>query len=153
MQAIILIGLQGAGKRTFYEHRFASIHLRISMDLVATRSREKRLIESCLAGRASFVIDNTNPTVASRAPYIAAAKSAGFRVTGYFFTPDLHGSLARNAQRTGKAKIPPPGIYRTNKILQLPTYSEGFDELYEVRVEREGFFPTKQWGNSSLPRK
>jgi predicted kinase len=148
MQAIIFIGLQGSGKSTFYERRFASTHLRISMDLARTRAREKRLIDSCLHSGREFVIDNTNPTVASRAPYIAAAKSAAYRVVGYFFVPDLKASLERNAARSGVAKIPVPGIYRTNKILQPPTFSEGFDELYEVRAEQDEFYVTRVGPNS-----
>ena len=137
MQAVILIGLQAAGKSTFYLRHFASTHLRISMDLAGTRPREKRLIESCLASGRDFVIDNTNPTAASRKPYIDAAKSAGFRVIGYFFLPDVKASLERNARRTGKEKIPVPGIYRTNKIMEPPAYSEGFDQLFTVRVAGE----------------
>lgn len=148
MQAIIFIGLQGAGKSTFYERRFAATHLRISMDLARTRAREKRLVDACLHSRREFVIDNTNPTVASRAPYIAAAKPAGYRVIGYFFVPDLKASLERNAARSGKAKIPVPGIYRTNKILQPPTLSEGFDELYEVRAGQDEFYVTLLGPNS-----
>jgi predicted kinase len=139
MQAVILIGLQGAGKSTFYLRAFASTHLRISMDLAKTRAREKRLIDSCLTSRQPFVIDNTNPTAASRKLYINAAKTAGFHVIGYFFVPDIKASLERNARRTGKEKIPVPGIYRTNKILEPPAYSEGFDELFTVRSEGEGF--------------
>jgi predicted kinase len=139
MQAVIFIGIQGAGKSTFYLRRFAATHLRISMDLAKTRLREKRLIESCLADCREFVIDNTNPTVASRKAYIDGAKAAGFRVVGYFFVPDLKASLERNARRTGKEKIPVPGIYRTHKILESPTYTEGFDELFTVRVEGDEF--------------
>jgi predicted kinase len=139
MQAVIFIGLQGAGKSTLYLRHFAASHLRISMDLAGARSREKRLIEACLASRRPFVIDNTNPTAASRKGYIEAAKSAGFRVTGYFFIPDVKASLERNARRSGKEKIPVPGIYRTNKIMEPPTYAEGFDQLFTVRLEADEF--------------
>jgi predicted kinase len=143
MQAIIFIGLQGAGKSTFYLRNFASTHLRISVDLAKTRPREKRLIESCLGSGREFVIDNTNPTAASRQPYIQAAKAARFRVIGYFFIPDIKASLERNARRTGKEKVPVPGIYRTNKILEPPAYSEGFDELYTVEVRGDEFVVTR----------
>ena len=139
MQAVIFIGIQAAGKSTFYLRNFASTHLRISMDLAKTRPREKRLIQSCFASRQPFVIDNTNPTTASRKPYIDLARSAGLRVLGYFFVPDIKASLERNACRTGKQKIPVPGLYRTNKILEAPAYAEGFDQLFTVRVEGEEF--------------
>ena len=139
MNAILLIGLQASGKSTFYERNFASTHLRISRDLLNTKSREQHLIQVCLASKRDFVIDNTNATIAHRAPYIELAKAAGFRVIGYFFVPDVKACLDRNSRRTGPARIPVPGIYRTNKVIQPPTYAEGFDNLYEVALISEDF--------------
>ena len=139
MEAVILIGIQGSGKSTFCERRFASTHLRISMDLAGTRAREKRLLEECIARKKDFVADNTNSLSAHRKVYIDAARAAGFKVVGYFFIPDIKEALRRNAERTGKAKVPVPGIYRTMKYLQPPTYAEGFDELWEVRCENGEF--------------
>ena len=139
MNAILLIGLQASGKSTFYERFFASTHIRISRDLVNTPAREQHLIIACLASKQDFVIDNTNATIAHRAPYIELAKAAGFRVGGYFFVPDVKACLDRNSRRTGKAKIPVPGIYRTNKIIQRPTHVEGFDILYQVTLSGGDF--------------
>lgn len=132
MEAVILIGLQGSGKSTFYERRFASTHLRISRDIAGTPAREQRLLEECIARKLDFVVDNTNATIENRKRFIAAAKSASYRVIGYYFTTDIKECLARNALRTGKAKVPVPGIYRARKLMQPPTLAEGFDELYEV---------------------
>jgi predicted kinase len=109
------------------------------MDLAHTRARERRLIETCIATQRDFVIDNTNATIASREPYLRLANQAGYRTTGYYFIPDVKASLERNARRTGKAKVPVPGIYRTNKILQPPSYTEGFHHLFEVRLTSEEF--------------
>lgn len=139
MEAVIFIGLQGAGKSTFYERRFASTHLRISMDLASTRARERRLIDHCLSAGRAFVIDNTNATIVSREPYLRLASAARFYITGFFFVPDVKASLERNSKRPGKAKVPVPAIYRTNKILQPPAYAEGFDDLFEVRVVEDEF--------------
>src|SRR5688500_9469794 len=139
MNAILLIGLQASGKSTFYERNFARNHLRISRDLLNTKTREQHLIQVCLASKRDFVIDNTNATIAQRAPYIELAKAAGFRVIGYFFVPDVKACLDRNSRRTGKAKIPVPGIYRTNKIILPPTHAEGVDNLYEVTLLGEDF--------------
>lgn len=139
MEAIILIGIQGSGKSTFYQRKFASTHLRISRDVAGSKARERRLMEACLARSIDFVVDNTNATATSREQYIQAAKSAGYRVFGYFFPPDIKAALARNALRSGHAKVPVPGIYRTLKHLAQPALSEGFDELYQVRVTDDDF--------------
>jgi predicted kinase len=132
VQAVILIGIQGAGKSTFYERRLASTHLRISRDIGGTAAREERLLEQCIARKVDFVVDNTNATIASRKRFIEPARAAGYRIVGYYFTTDIKECLARNAARSGKAKVPVPGIYRARKMMQPPSFEEGFDELYEV---------------------
>ena len=74
MEAVIFVGLQGAGKSTFYRERFFDTHLRISLDLLRTRHRERRLLQFCVETGLRFVVDNTNPTRAERAVYIRAAR-------------------------------------------------------------------------------
>ncbi len=140
MEALIFIGIQGSGKTTFYQRRFFETHVRVNLDMLHTRARERALIAACLASQKRFVIDNTNPRAADRAGYIAAAKAAGFRIIGYFFQPDLRGSLRRNASRAGRAVIPVPGVIGTLKRLEAPTWAEGFDELYSVSIDENGQF-------------
>src|SRR5688572_25328794 len=99
MEAVIFVGLQGAGKTTFYVERFLHTHLRISLDVLRTRHREQQMVQACLETRQPFVVDNTNPTAAERARYVVPARAAGFRVVGYFFEPDVPASIKRNANR------------------------------------------------------
>lgn len=48
MEAVLFIGVQASGKSTFYRERFFSSHVRINLDMLKTRHREKRLLEVCL---------------------------------------------------------------------------------------------------------
>jgi predicted kinase len=140
MEAVILIGIQGAGKTTFYVERFLHTHVRLSLDLVRTRRRLERLISACIELRQPFVLDNTNASAAERAAAIALARAAGFRVAGYFFEPDIAGSLRRNEGRAGRQAVPKKGVFGTLKRLEPPVAEEGFDELFTVRVgEDHGF--------------
>ena len=41
MEAVLLIGIQGSGKTTFYRERFADTHAHISLDVLKTRGRER----------------------------------------------------------------------------------------------------------------
>jgi predicted kinase len=140
MEAVIFTGVQGSGKTTFYVERFLHTHVRISLDVLKTRPRERALLHTCLATRQPFVVDNTNPRAEVRAPYIAAARNAGFRVTGYFFETSLQDALRRNAQRTGGARIPAPGVIGTHKRLEAPQLAEGYDDLFTVAHGEGGAF-------------
>ncbi|WP_025681676.1 ATP-binding protein [Paenibacillus massiliensis] len=133
MECVIFIGIQASGKSTFYKEQFFTTHMRINLDMLRTRYREHIFVEAALKGKQAFVVDNTNPAVADRQKYIAAAKEHHFKVVGYYFQPDYELSIHRNEQRQGKAKIPEIGIKSTLKNLQIPSYAEAFDELYMVR--------------------
>ena len=145
MEAVILIGIQGAGKSTFYRQRFFDTHVRISLDVLRTRPRERTFFETCLRTGQRFVVDNTNVRAAERAVYIEAAKRAGFRAIGYFLEATLSDALRRNGQRTGRAKIPPAGVASAWKRLERPKLEEGFDELYLVTHGESGEFVVESW--------
>ena len=63
---------------------------------------------------------------------------------GYYFRSSIGESIARNAQRTGKARVPDAAVAATHNKLELPDESEGFDMLYYVRIEN-GAFITELW--------
>ena len=146
MEAVIFVGIQASGKSTFYRERFFDTHVRINLDMLRTRNRERILLEACIAAGQPFVVDNTNATADERARYLAPARAAGFRVTGYFFEPDPPGSLRRNAAR--ERQVPPRGIFGTLKRLEPPALAEGFDALRRVRLTEGGFLVEEE-----LPRR
>jgi predicted kinase len=137
VEAVIFIGLQATGKSSFYKERFFATHVRISLDLLRTRYREKVLLDACLATRQPLVIDNTNPTREERARFITAAREAGFAVHGYYFSSRAEECLERNRRRG--AAIPDLGILSTAKRLERPSLAEGFDTLSYVRLGESGF--------------
>ncbi|HEX6750077.1 MAG TPA: AAA family ATPase [Longimicrobium sp.] len=146
-EAVIFTGVQASGKSTFYRERFFETHVRINMDMLKTRRRETLLLEACLRAQQPFVVDNTNVLAAERARYIAAARAAGFTVTGYFFRVTTREAIARNRARTGKAVVPVPGILGTYKRLEEPRWDEGYDALYAVTLT-----PANLWIVEEMPR-
>ncbi len=145
MEAVIFTGIQGAGKSTFYRERFFSTHLRINLDMLRTRNRERIVLDACIAAGQRFVVDNTNLLAEDRTRYIAAARQGGFRVVGYYFKADLAGALERNRMRTGRELIPEKAIIGAYKRMQLPAPAEGFDELWYVELDPELGFIVKEW--------
>lgn len=130
---VILIGIQGSGKSTFYKKFLGENFVRVNLDTLKTRHREEMLIKECLSEGKSFAIDNTNPTRADRARYIPPALDRGYRVIGYFIESKIKDCIARNELRDGKAKVPTAAIAATSNKLEMPSFDEGFDELYFVK--------------------
>jgi len=145
MEAIIFIGIQAAGKSTYYKQNFVDTHVRLNRDMLRTKHREAVLLRACLEARQPFVVDNTNVTREARAPYVAAAKAAGFRVVGYYFQTGVADALRRNAARAGRQLVPVKGLLGTHARLQPPDRAEGFDLIFVVRPGDGGSFDTAPW--------
>ena len=143
-ECVILIGLPGAGKTSFYEQNFAASHRHISKDLwpnaAGREARQRRELADALAAGASVVVDNTNPSIADRAAIIAIAHASGARVIGYFFDVTTRQAIARNSERRDRKKVPNVAIFTVAKRLVPPTPAEGFDELFRVTLTPDRTF-------------
>lgn len=129
----VMIGLQGSGKSTFFEKYLSEHFVRVNLDTLKTRRNERSLIDECLKEGKSFAVDNTNPTREDRARYIPEAKENRYRVIGYFMESKLKDCILRNSMREGKARVPDKAIAATSNKLELPSFDEGFDELFFVK--------------------
>ena len=145
MEAVLFIGIQATGKSSFYKHRFYRTHVRVNYDMLKTRHREELLFNSCLEGKTKFVVDNTNLTNAERARYIVPARGAGFKVIGYFFESRVADALRRNNLRSPEERVPDKGILGSSGRLELPSWTEGFDDLFFVRLNGANDFTVEEW--------
>jgi predicted kinase len=146
MQLIMLIGIPGSGKSSFYKGNYFATHMRISLDLLNTRNKEQQFLRLAFALQQRVVIDNTNVSRAERETYILEAKANKYKVTGYYFESKLEDCIARNELRTGRERISHVGVISKYKELAVPEYKEGFDELYYVRIENDEF-TINDWNN------
>jgi predicted kinase len=137
MEAVILCGVQGSGKTTLYRDRFIETHVRVSMDLLRTRAREAAFLKTCLDTRQPLVVDNTNPTVAERARYVAPAREAGFKVVAYLVEVDHAIAVAQNAARA--RVVPPSGMRDVARRLIRPAPEEGFDAVWHATAGVDGW--------------
>ena len=139
------MGLQASGKSTFYREKFIDSHIRLNLDMLKTRHREQILFNACLAAKQSVVIDNSNPSLADRQRYIKPAKEKNFQIIGYYFESKIEDCKIRNSQRQGKKVIPIVGILATAKKLVIPSYQEGFEKLFYVKIDRNYSFIIEEW--------
>lgn len=147
MELILFIGIQATGKSSFCRERFFGTHVRVNLGMLKTRHRESLLVAACLEGKTPFVVDNTNLTRDDRARYITAAKAKNFAVRGYYFQSRTADSLARNAKREGKTRVPDLAIRGARARLELPSLEEGFDSLHFVRLDGPDQFIVEEWKN------
>ena len=133
----IMTGIQGSGKSTFCKN-YLSAYDRINLDTLHTRNKENIAIDEAFRAGNDMVIDNTNPTVEDRKKYILKAKENRYKIACYFMQSRIQECIARNEQREGKEKVPTIAITATSKKLEMPSYEEGFDELYFVRITDTG---------------
>ncbi|MBD0346595.1 MAG: ATP-binding protein [Coleofasciculus sp. Co-bin14] len=149
MELILFIGLQASGKSTFFHKHFAATHELVSKDLMRNNKnrtrRQTQLVEAALQAGHSLVVDNTNPTVEDRASLIEIGKLYGAQILGYYFESKVSDCLERNQQRSGKARVPDVAMYATIKKLVRPTYTEGFHQLFYVRIAGNCDFKVHAW--------
>jgi predicted kinase len=142
-ELVILIGLPGAGKSSFYRDRFAATHVHVSKDLMRNRrdrqTRQLVLIDEALATGRSVVVDNVNATAADRAVLIDAARRRDAAVAGYVFTTSAPECSRRNRNRIGRERVPEVAIRAAAKRFEWPTRTEGFDRLERVRADAGRF--------------
>jgi predicted kinase len=148
-ELVVLIGLQAAGKSSFYRSRFAGSHDLVSKDRFPNNRyparRQRQLIEEALGAAHSIVVDNTNPTREDRAELIALAHRFGAAVSGYYFESRLADCLERNRAREGQSRVPDLALYATRKRLCRPSFTKGFDRLHYVRLLGDGLFEIREW--------
>ena len=145
MQALIFIGIPGAGKSTFYRSRFFDTHLRINLDQLKTRHREAILLRACLESKTPFVWDNTNPTVESRASLLEDLYAAQFATYAFYFEPDYAASWNRNQNRRGRAQLPAVALKSVLAQLQKPSFAEGYNAIFSVWTLENGGFQVEEW--------
>ena len=134
----IMIGIQASGKSSFCKSILKE-YVRINLDELNTRNKERIAIMEAIQSGVDIVIDNTNPTKADREKYVSIAKNHGYEVIGYFMQSRLQECIDRNEQREGKAYIPRKAIACTSNKLEIPDYVEGFDKLYFVSISEAGY--------------
>ncbi len=159
MEIIILMGLQASGKSTFYHSHFAATHEHVSKDLLrrsknmSKNQKQAELIEVAFQEQRSVVVDNTNATVEDRQPLIELGRRYGAKIIGYYFEPEVLSSRKRNIQRVGKAQVPDKAIFITASRFMPPSYAEGYDKLYYVRIAKNSTAENPTWEIAEMPYK
>lgn len=141
MEIIVLCGIPASGKSTFCEKELEDNFEVISLDCLRDRGKELRAINECLTQGKSFVIDNTNIIKEDRERYIDIARKKHIPIACCFFKPNVKKSIERNIGRGSKGGrfVPEVVIYNMNNKFEIPSYDEGFNDIYLIEEEHAGY--------------
>jgi bifunctional polynucleotide phosphatase/kinase len=138
-EMIIMVGQPGSGKTDFvikYIKPYGYVH--INQDTCKTRGKCLALTKEALEKNKSIVIDNTNPNIESRNPYISLAMDYGYKhIRAIIINTDeamaKHLNNVRHIYSNGSVPKINDIVYRIfNKIYIKPQSCEHFDKIETV---------------------
>ncbi|HVZ37086.1 MAG TPA: aldo/keto reductase, partial [Polyangiaceae bacterium] len=144
-EIVLIVGMPGAGKSTIAAEYVGRGYRRLNRDdrggsLIALA---RALDDELAAGAGSFVIDNTYPTRASRAPILEVARRHGVPVRCVVLATPIEQAQAFAAQRALerhgafdapglKGEIRPNTQFRYRRDFEPPATDEGYTSIEEV---------------------
>lgn len=131
MEAVVLIGVSGCGKTTFWK-KFLPYHEHISLDNIKDHDREEefKLIDKILQDGKNIVIDDTNLTRKIRHDHVVRIKKHNARIIAVFFDLSMQRIKLQNSRR--ERKLEEHVLYHMKKQLEPPSDDEGFEEIRVV---------------------
>lgn len=140
-EVVVMCGIPGSGKSTWRAHNLDPTHVVVSKDLMPRsarrQARQAREIRAAIGCGKPVVVDNTNLTRADRAPLLALAEELGVPSRAVIVMTALDTALARNAQRSGRARVPEGIVRQMASRWEAPTVDEGFDAVTVVTSDGE----------------
>ncbi|KNC86338.1 hypothetical protein SARC_01498 [Sphaeroforma arctica JP610] len=136
-EMVLNVGFPASGKTTFYNtHMKPMGYTHVNMDTIGTAKKCLQVCRESLGAGKSVVIDNTNPTKATRQDYLAMAKEFGVPCRCFLFSADkslaIHCNTFRAVYKKTVDKLPMIALHTYAKRLEPPTTDEGFSKIVNI---------------------
>lgn len=153
-EIVITAGFPASGKTSIIEKYLNAGYTQLSRDVEggSISQMHYKLAKMVDQGVSNIVIDNTYVTKESRHEVILIAKVRGYRVVCIYLTTSIEdcmvNAVTRMIKRHGKIletpaelvndpnAFPIAVLYKAKKTFEVPTVSEGFDEIITVPFKR-----------------
>ena len=140
-ELIIMVGCPGSGKSYYTTNYIIPNHYeRINRDTLKTMKKCEKKCKELMINNKNIVIDNTNPSIDSRLPFILLAKEYNYYIRVIEFTTPTELSIHNMWFRHYKDGTPVLSkivynIYK--KKYEQPTSSEGIDKIEQLDFQIE----------------
>lgn len=109
----LMMGIPGCGKTTYVLENFRNTHVRLNLDTIKSREKERRIFAACLDSGVNVVIDNTNMSRKERARFVPLARLFGYEIRVIHIRDTFERCAPRVLERsktTNREPIPDKGI-------------------------------------------
>jgi bifunctional polynucleotide phosphatase/kinase len=134
-EVVVLVGAPASGKSSLAAAVFAPAgYVHVSRDVMGTAAKCTKATAQALQAGKSVVVDNTNPSVKARAPFIAAAVKAGVAARAVHVATDplLRAHMHAFREAMGGKSVPGVAVATYAKNLVAPSTAEGFAQVVTV---------------------
>ncbi|KAK5814906.1 polynucleotide kinase 3 phosphatase-domain-containing protein [Linnemannia elongata] len=141
-ELILFCGYPASGKSSFASKHILSTgqYEYVNQDTLKTKDKCLKAVDEGLKNKKAVVVDNTNPDVAARAPYIALAKKYNVPVRCFLFQADKDLATHNNYFRAFHRPLIAAASERLSEMVfatfakkyQEPTLKEGFSEIKKI---------------------
>lgn len=132
---IMMVGSPASGKSTLAQSILSNA-VRINQDLLGTKVKCLKAVKQAVASGSNIIVDNTNPSVASRKEYLDLVPESYYKVA---ICMDVDKKLAHHLNyvrvQCGKGsikKIPDIAFNVYFKKFETPTIDEGFSKINHI---------------------
>ncbi|KAK6179358.1 hypothetical protein SNE40_011740 [Patella caerulea] len=137
-EVVIMVGCPASGKSSFRKRYFEPHgYVAVNRDTMGTQEKCIKAAKNALNEGKSVVVDNTNPSVAAREPYIDMAHNKEIACRCFYMQTPLelahHLNYVRQNQTESEVRrIPDVGYNVYKKNFEEPSKLEGFSEIIKI---------------------
>lgn len=137
-QMIIMVGPPASGKSTVAQEYISKDFVHINQDTLRTLEKCLQLAQLAIFLNKSMIIDNTNPNLTVRKPYLEMTRGTNYKKIAIVMETPKSLCQLLNSSRSAKSSVPLVPAIAYNifyKKYEKPTESEGFDEIITREIK------------------
>lgn len=132
-QMIVMVGFPASGKSSYVQEHYKNSHVRVNLDTIKKRDKERTILTAILSTGVNVVIDNTNLTIEHRKRYTDMAKDYGYSVTALCIDVPAAECISIDNKRHKSEKVGTRWINALVRSYELVNEYEDFEDVIVIK--------------------